>query len=115
MQFKAVLVLALALMTGACSSWVYRIDIPQGNYLDQKDVDKLRIQMTKEQVAYVLGNPVARNAFDDDKWHYVYRLARGNGSIYRKQLVIQFDENDKLTTIEGDFEPSEMFSTPLDQ
>ncbi|WP_215395763.1 outer membrane protein assembly factor BamE [Rheinheimera oceanensis] len=98
---------------GACSSWIYRIDIPQGNFLEQKDVDKLRVAMTKEQVIYVLGSPVASNAFDNDTWHYFYALKGGRGNNFEKQLIVEF-KDDKLQDIKGDFDKSAEFSTPLD-
>lgn len=101
------------LSLSACSSWIYRIDIPQGNFLEQKDVDKLRIAMTKEQVTYVLGSPVASNTFDNDTWHYFYALKGGRGTNFEKQLIVEF-KDDKLQDIKGDFEKSAEFSTPLD-
>lgn len=101
------------LSLGACSSWIYRIDIPQGNFLEQKDVDKLRVAMTKEQVTYVLGSPVASNAFDNDTWHYFYALKGGRGNNFEKQLIVEF-KDDKLQNIKGDFDKSAEFSTPLD-
>ncbi|MCS4307064.1 outer membrane protein assembly factor BamE [Rheinheimera pacifica] len=101
------------LSLGACSSWIYRIDIPQGNFLEQKDVDKLRVAMTKEQVIYVLGSPVASNAFDNDTWHYFYALKGGRGNNFEKQLIVEF-KDDKLQDIKGDFDKSAEFSTPLD-
>lgn len=107
-----VVVMALASVS-ACSSWIYRIDIPQGNFLEQKDIDKLRIAMTKEQVKYVLGSPVASNAFDDDTWHYFYALKSGRGNDFEKQLIIEF-KDDKLADIKGDFAKSDNFNTPLD-
>ena len=110
---KTLALVAGLLSLSACSSWVYRIDIPQGNYLEQKDIDKLRIAMTKEQVKYVLGTPVAGNAFDNDTWHYFYALRSGNGNHFEKQLIVEFKDN-KLQDIKGDFEKSAEFSTPLD-
>ncbi|GAB2906447.1 outer membrane protein assembly factor BamE [Rheinheimera gaetbuli] len=107
-----VVVMALASVS-ACSSWIYRIDIPQGNFLEQKDIDKLRIAMTKEQVKYVLGSPVASNAFDDDTWHYFYALKSGSGNDFEKQLIVEF-KDDKLADIKGDFAKSDSFNTPLD-
>jgi outer membrane protein assembly factor BamE len=111
---KTALVLATALTLGACSSWIYRIDVPQGNFLEQKDIDKLRVQMTKEQVRFVLGNPVAENAFDDDIWHYFYALKGGRGENFEKQMVINF-KDDKLVDITGDFTKPANFNTPLDK
>lgn len=107
-------VVAAALSLSACSSWVYRLDIPQGNYLEQKDVDKLRVGMTKEQVNFLLGSPVAKNAFNSNVWHYVYVLNVGRGEDNRQELVLTFN-NDQLVSMAGDFKQPEQFSTPLDQ
>lgn len=101
-------------MLSGCSSWVYRISIPQGNFLEQSDVDKLRIQMTREQVLYVLGSPVAKDTFSNNVWHYTYVFNLGRESEQRKSLVVYFD-NDKVSKIGGDFEEPENFKTPLEQ
>ena len=72
--------------------------------------------MTKEQVIYVLGNPVVQDSFDDSTWYYVYDMKRGmrkRGEDFQKQLVINFVDG-KVATVEGDFELSEDFDTPLD-
>lgn len=117
MKLKSLLVaLLIASSTTACSNWIYRIDVPQGNYLDLKDVEKLRVQMSKEQVVFVLGNPVVSDPFDQDTWYYVYEMKRGmkkRGEDFKKQLVLFFEDN-KLIKVEGDFELSEDFDTPLD-
>ncbi|WP_241242167.1 outer membrane protein assembly factor BamE [Thalassotalea sp. G2M2-11] len=102
------------LSISACSSWVYRIDIPQGNYLEQRDIDKLKLAMTKEQVKFVLGSPVVLDAFNQDTWHYVYRFKSGRSEKFdaEKQFVIKFEDN-KLVSAEGDFELPESFYTPI--
>ena len=43
-------------------------------------MDQLRVNMTREQVLFVLGKPAAEDAFDDDTWHYLYvfNLGRKN-------------------------------------
>lgn len=111
-----IIILVVGLFTTACTDWIYRIDVPQGNYLDQKDVDKLRISMTKEQVRFVLGNPVVQDSFNSNTWYYVYDMKRGmrkRGEDVRRELIIRF-EGEKLATIEGDFEKPEEFDIPLD-
>ena len=118
MKFKNILVMLCAtLMLSACADWIFRIDVPQGNFLDEKDVKKLRINMTKEQVAYVLGKPVVQDSFDHDTWYYLYQMKRGmkkRGDDFRKELKILFVD-DKVTEVIGDFELAEDFNTPLDQ
>ncbi len=102
----------ITLVTG-CSSWVYRMNIPQGNYLEQKDVDKLRIGMSKEQVIFVLGQPVAKDAFDNSSWHYIYMLNHNRDTEQRMSLIVHFSE-EKLKNISGDYKQPEEFNTPLD-
>lgn len=105
-------IIAVALSLSACSSWVYRIDIPQGNYLEQKKIDKIQVGMTKEQVKFVLGSPVMIDTFDKDTWNYVYRFKSGRNEELNKQksFTVKF-EDDKLVSAEGDFELSENFNT----
>ncbi len=107
-------IIAVALSLSACSSWVYRIDIPQGNYLEQKSIDKIQVGMTKEQVKFVLGSPVMVDAFDKDTWNYVYRFKSGRSEKLdmQKSFTIKF-EDDLLISAEGDFELSENFNTPF--
>jgi len=109
-----VLAVVLALSIAGCSSWIYRIDIPQGNYLEQKDIDKLQIAMTKEQVKFILGSPIILDAFDKDTWYYVYRFRSGRNEDFNinKNFIIKFADN-KLITAEGDFVLSNNFDTPM--
>ncbi len=115
--YQIAILLTAVFFSTACSNWIYRIDVPQGNFLDERDVEKLRVGMTKEQVIYVLGHPVVQDSFDKSTWYYVYDMKRGmekRGEDFQKQLVLTFNDN-KLATAEGDFELSEDFNTPLDQ
>jgi outer membrane protein assembly factor BamE len=110
------IIVAMVLTTSACKNWIYRIDIPQGNYLDERDVKKLRINMTKEQVIFVLGNPVIEDSFSKDTWYYIYEMKRGmskRGEDFKKDLILSFEDG-KLTKVTGDFELSEEFNVPLD-
>ena len=110
-----VLTVVLALSIAGCSSWIYRIDIPQGNYLEQKDIDKLQIAMTKEQVKFILGSPVVLDAFDEDTWYYVYRFRSGRNEELniKKNFTIKFVD-DKIVSAEGDFTLGENFNTPME-
>ena len=79
MQLKKWLVavpLAMTLLTG-CSvleRLVYRIDINQGNYVEQSAVDKLKFGMTKAQVRFVLGSPMLIENGYPNTWYYIYTL-----------------------------------------
>ena len=100
-------------LTG-CSSWVYKYDIPQGNYLNQDDVDKLRVEMTKEQVEYVLGTALLQSPFSSNSWRYVYTLKSGKtDETTRREVIVNF-ENDRLVSVEGTLKAPKNFDQPLD-
>ncbi|MGL4615675.1 MAG: outer membrane protein assembly factor BamE [Shewanella sp.] len=109
---------ALSISLSACSvfDWlIYKPDIPQGNYMEPQQVEKLRIDMTKEQAEYILGRPVLRDSFADDTWYYVYHYKSGrDASITHKELILHFTGN-KLSLVKGDYALSPEFNTPLEQ
>jgi len=113
MYFRVAIIIT-ALTLSACSSWVFRYDVAQGNYLEQKSIDKLQVGMTKEQVKFILGSPVVVDAFNDDTWSYVYKLKSGRKKEFdqKRQFIINFSD-DKLISASGDFELSDKFNTPF--
>lgn len=115
MYFRVAIVVT-ALTLSACSSWVFRYDVPQGNYLEKKAIKKLQVGMTKEQVKYILGSHVVVDAFNNDTWSYVYRLKSGRGDKFNRQrkLILNFS-NDALISATGDYALSENFNTPFNE
>jgi outer membrane protein assembly factor BamE len=100
---KALLVVGLCTLLGACSfPGVYRIDIPQGNIITQEMVDQLRPGLTKRQVTFILGTPLLRDTFDQDRWDYIYGYQPGGGVRSQERITIFF-ENDQLARFTGDF------------
>ena len=53
----------------------YRIDVRQGNYVDQEMLSQLRRGMSRDQVRYVLGSPLVVDMFRTDRWDYVIACA----------------------------------------
>lgn len=96
------------------SGCVYRIDVPQGNYIEPEQVEKLRIQMTKEQVKYVLGTPITIDPFHKNRWDYVFRIQEGWNDAEQKVLFVTF-EGDYLVDIGGDYPKPADFNTPLEE
>lgn len=93
---------------------VYRIDIAQGNYIEQPAVDKLRVGMTKEQVRFVLGSPMLIENGYPDTWYYIYHFTQGHNDSTQKSFIVKFDsQTQQLTDASGDFELSPDFNTRL--
>ncbi len=79
----------------------YRIDVRQGNYVDQEMIAQLKRGMTRDQVRFVLGSPLVVDLFRDDRWDYVYRFKPGRGEAERRLISVYF-VGDKLDHVEGD-------------
>ncbi|KPK58356.1 MAG: hypothetical protein AMJ59_15710 [Gammaproteobacteria bacterium SG8_31] len=78
----------------------YRINIQQGNYLEQDDVDMVEPGMTRSQVRFLLGTPMVEDLFNSDRWDYVYYLKIGrSGEVFRRHFVVYF-EGDEAVRIE---------------
>jgi len=109
MIMRAVLCVAALLLSGcgSVSSFsfpgVYRLDIPQGNIITQEMVDQLRPGLTKNQVIFILGTPLVRDTFHQDRWDYIYSFQPGGGERAQERLTVFF-ENNQLTHFEGDFQ-----------
>ena len=72
----------------------YRVLVQQGNVIDESKVDSLKINMTKEQVIFLMGEPVVNNIFDKERWDYVYYKKRDPEETQLNMVSIFFkDEN----------------------
>jgi len=69
----------------------YRVLVQQGNVIDESKVDALKINMTKEQVTFLLGEPVVNNIFNKDRWDYVYYRKRDPEETKLNMISIFFD------------------------
>lgn len=85
---------------------VYRITIPQGNIITQDMVDQLRPGLSKRQVSYIMGTPLVRDTFNQDRWDYLYSIQPGGEERMQERLTLFFEDGE-LASFEGDFEQSE--------
>jgi outer membrane protein assembly factor BamE len=79
----------------------YKIDVQQGNYVNEEMVAKLKPGMTRAQVRFILGTPLVVDPFRTDRWDYVYLLKKGGAVMEQRRIAVIF-EHDKLKRIEGD-------------
>jgi len=83
---------------------VYKIDIQQGNLIEQEQVDQLRPGMSKKQVSFILGTPLLTSMFDANRWDYYYSFKPAYKETETKQVTLYFREG-KLVSLEGDMRP----------
>ena len=85
----------------------YKINIQQGNYLEEKDVEQIEPGMTRSQVRFLLGTPMVEDLFNDNRWDYVYYLKVGRtGQVFRRHFIVWF-EGDEATRLERRVEENE--------
>jgi outer membrane protein assembly factor BamE len=91
----------------------YRPDMQQGNIITKEMVDQLRPGMTRDQVRFLLGTPMVKNLFQENRWDYVYYLKRGKGGEQQlRRLTIAFKDG-KLDTFNADDMPPETMADNL--
>jgi outer membrane protein assembly factor BamE len=97
------------LLMPAC---VYRINIQQGNYLDQTAVNQVKAGMTRSQVRYLLGTPLASDPFTKERWDYIYYLKKGRALHAESRRVTVFFEDEKVAKLD---KPSDAEATAQEQ
>lgn len=92
---------ALLAVLALCSGCVYRVGVQQGNYLDPRQVSQLQDGMTRSQVRFLLGTPMLPDAFDNDRWDYVYYLKLGRSGVTEQRRLTVFFSDDRVARIEN--------------
>ena len=88
--------------TEAISSVIkpYRPDTHQGNLVTKEMVDQLHLGMTQLQVQFLLGVPLLRDMFHQNRWDYLYYINPRFGDPEMRRLTVYFDDTGRLTRYE---------------
>lgn len=90
------LVLLATILLGAC---VYRVDVQQGNLLEDTDIDAVQVGMTRSQVRFLLGTPVIVDTFRRDRWDYIYYFRKGRSRKAERSWTIVYFDGDRVSRI----------------
>lgn len=94
--------LILSLLSASLSGCVYHVDIQQGNKLEIKDVEQVKLGMTESQVRYLLGSPVVGDPFHGERWDYMYYFLAGRAKqADQRWIIIRFEEK-RVSSIQLD-------------
>ena len=94
------------------SACVYRINIQQGNFLDQAAVDQVKAGMTRSQVRYLLGTPMVADSFNRERWDYIYYLKKGRTRHVDSRRVTVYFDGDKVARLD---KPSDELAAAQDK
>src|ERR1700722_3624169 len=87
-------------VTALATGCVYRINIQQGNFLDQAAVDQVKPGMTRSQIRYLLGTPMVADSFNKERWDYIYYLKKGRSRHVDSRRVTVYFDDDKVTKLD---------------
>jgi len=96
---RAILLSLLALSLAGCSI-IYKLPTRQGNVIEQKQLDQLQMGMTRDQVRFLLGTPIATSPFRTERWDYFGYYKSPRGQVSTRTVSLYFDDN-KLARMEG--------------
>jgi outer membrane protein assembly factor BamE len=94
---RLLLASTLSLLGSAC---VYRINIQQGNFLDQAAVEQVKPGMTRSQVRYLLGTPMVADSFNKERWDYIYYLRKGRTRHVDSRRVTVYFDGEKVAKLD---------------
>jgi outer membrane protein assembly factor BamE len=85
--------------------FVYKIDVQQGNVIDQEMVSQLRRGMDKKKVQFIMGTPIILDTFNNNRWDYIYTSQHRGGDVERRRVTLIFADG-KLERVEGNVTPA---------
>lgn len=102
------LLLGFATLTGCVFPGVYKLNVQQGNIVTADMLSQLKPGMNQRQVAYIMGNPVLRNPFEQKRWDYLYTLEQRDKVVKDYRISVYFDAAGQYTHYTGTL-PAEEF------
>ena len=103
--FKFIVILSVVFLMGCSgvtfSSWhfPYTMEVEQGTYITTSQYNQLKLGLTKEKVAFILGSPLSQYLFDKNQWNYHYQKYANNTLKYSYTVIIIFNKNDEVIKI----------------
>jgi outer membrane protein assembly factor BamE len=97
MKFRILTILLGFIFISACSvPEVYKLTVQQGNIVTQDMLDELKPGMNQRQVAYIMGTPLIKSPYQENRWDYIYTLERRDQVVKSYKVTVFF--SDKIYT-----------------
>lgn len=84
----------------------YRMEVVQGNVVTQEVMAQIQPGLGRAQVRDILGTPLLTDVFHEDRWDYVFTIARQGIPPQQRRVTVYF-KNDAVERFEADALPSE--------
>jgi outer membrane protein assembly factor BamE len=96
---RPLLLFVLAAALSGCAL-VYKLPTRQGNVIEQKQLDQLKVGMTREQVKFLMGTPLAASPFNDARWDFIGYYRSPRGKVSTRTVSVHFAAN-QVARLEG--------------
>lgn len=84
----------------------YRMEIVQGNVVTQEVMAQIQPGLGRTQVREILGTPLLTDLFHENRWDYVFTIARQGVAPQQRRVTIYF-KNNVVERFESDTLPTE--------
>jgi outer membrane protein assembly factor BamE len=84
----------------------YRVEVVQGNVVTKEVMAQVQPGLTRAQVRDILGTPVLTDVFHDNRWDYIFTIAK-QGIAPQQRRVSLFFKGNVLERVEADALPTE--------
>jgi outer membrane protein assembly factor BamE len=84
----------------------YRIEIVQGNVVTQEVMAQIQPGLGRAQVREILGTPLLTDLFHENRWDYVFTIARQGIAPQQRRVTVFFKDN-VVERFEADALPTE--------
>ena len=111
-MLKKYTVFLLVILFSGCA-FVHKIDVQQGNVVEEKELNQLSIGMPREQVRFILGTPLIQDVFHANRWDYYYSMHQ-KGKLQKRSLVTLYFDGNNLIDLKGDSVPQLKKSKAID-
>lgn len=86
-----VLCIIIPLTLTQCVSYDFSRRITQqGNLLPMEKIERLKIGMSKDDVAILMGTSIISPTFNNDRWDYAYTWRRGSNALEIRHVSLYF-------------------------
>lgn len=105
--FACALLPTIFLLTSCGIIQPYTAPVSQGKSISDKKVFKIKPNMTKSEVIYLLGSPDIIDTFNPNQSIYIntYKAHMQDTNYSESKLVLTFNNQDKLVGMSGNYAP----------
>ncbi|MCY4093536.1 MAG: outer membrane protein assembly factor BamE [Gammaproteobacteria bacterium] len=99
-------IFAVSTIVGCADGLLHRLDQQQGNLVTDRMIEQLKPGMNREQVVFIMGQPILKNSFDSDRWDYIYTFAPRSQTPEKRYITLYFEDG-LLARLVGNYEQME--------